>query len=577
MNIVKQKVGNKTYVYLRESFWDPIRKKYSSRNVKNYGNLEDLLQQNPNFLEDLTKELEFLRNQRVTEKKLNVAQRAKEIKMALLRDVNSHGDNPCSMLGTYVLKRLWDKLSLTRKIRDMQQQTHYSSELALACFFMTAARLLMPDSKLSQWQHRNQIFSKAKDLSLQTLYRSLDFLHGHKEELIQYLNRQIAKHYQRTVNVALYDVTTYYFESQEADTLRSFGFSKDNKVNQVQVVMGLLIDDQGIPIDYELFAGNQNEFATMIPILKKLKSLYKIDKVIVTADRGLNSAANLLAIKELGMNYVIAYRLRNAGSCIKALITEQQGWHNDQHVHSEIKKYKIATETRTVRREVDGETQTVSLTSNLLINYSEKRARKDCHDRQRLIEKAQRLVDTPSLLRSELKRGGKSYLSLSENQLSAELDQDKITNAEFWDGYYGIVYSDKDMPVEQVLKIHHSLWQIEESFRISKSLLVARPCFHWTEKRIRGHFLVCYLALVMHRLLEAELTKQGVILTADSIVQALREAAVAEVKLSDQDTVYCKMNTQGAFEQISQAMGLGQIARISSAVELKAALKVKSL
>ena len=160
--------------------------------------------------------------------------------------------------------------------------------------------------------------------------------------------------------------------------LRNFGFSKDNKVNQVQVVMGLLIDQDGIPIDYELFPGNTNEFGTMLPLSKRLQSEYGIERVVVTADRGLNRGANLLALRKIGLEYVIAYRL-------------------------------------------------------------------------------------------------------------ISVDRDRILAAEAFDGYYGICYSDPKMTPDEVLSIHHSLWQIEESFRLSKSLLEARPCFHWTEARIRGH------------------------------------------------------------------------------------------
>lgn len=580
MNIVKQKFGGKTYVYIRESYWDPVRKCYSSRNIKSYGDLDVLLRANPNFLEELRAELDRMRSNRSAEKERRVARRATEIKMTVADGMQGSSDNPYTSLGPYVLKRIWDKLSLTRKLRDMQHQYSQASfNLPLSCFFMTAARCLMPDSKLAQWQSRNQILSRASGLSLSNLYRSLDFLCEHKDRLIRYINRQIEREYQRSVSVALYDVTTYYFESQDADTLRNFGFSKDNKVNQVQVVLGLLIDQQGVPIDYELFAGNQNEFGTMIPLLKKLRQTYNIQRLIVTADRGLNSASNLLELKKLGMDYVIAYRLRNSGESIKSLIRDEQGWtmRSRQGALGDIRKYKVTTETRTIPCIVDGKRKTERITSQLLINYSEKRARKDRHDRQRLVDKATRLAENPALLRSELKRGGKSYLNIGDNGLSATVDADKISKAEFWDGYYGIVYSDENMSPEEVMKIHHSLWQIEESFRISKSLLVARPCFHWKESRIRGHFLVCYLALVMYRLLELELHKHKIELTADEIFEALRKAAVNEVKLSSQEMVYCKMNTEGNFEKICSAVGIDEIKRISTSAELRAALRVKFL
>jgi transposase len=133
------------------------------------------------------------------------------------------------------------------------------------------------------------------------------------------------------------------------------------------------------------------------------------------------------------------------------------------------------------------------------------------------------------------------------------------------------------MTPQEVLSIHHSLWQIEESFRISKSLLNARPCFHWSDNRIKGHFLICYLALVMFRLLEADLEAQGVKLSAEQITDALRNASVTAVALSDTETAYFKIGTEGEFQEISQAMGLGTIPRMATPQSLKAALRVKEL
>ena len=581
MNIVQQRSRGKTYIYLRESFWDPVRRKYSSRNIKSYGCLDALLEQNPNFLEELEAEVKALTEEKDRLQEAKVAERASNVARSLSADIAAGQDNRTSMLGPYVLKRVWDRLSLTRKLRSFQGKTNVAFDFPAAIRFLTAARILMPDSKLGQWKRRNQLQSEDK-LALHQLYRALDVLIEHKDELIAYLNRQIAKEYKRSVSVVLYDVTTYYFESQNAGDLLNFGFSKDNKVNQVQVVMGLLIDDQGIPIDYELFPGNKSEFSTMVPILEKVQKKYKIERVIVTADRGLNSGTNLLALKELNYDYVIAHRLKSSGQKYKSLVKDVENWTSfswsSKGAQRSITKYRITDDIRTVKVVVsDGKTETRTIESKLLLNYSPTRAKKDARDRERLVQKAQRLADNPSLLHSELRRGGKSYLSIDDKQLNAVVNEKRIQDAAFWDGYYGITYSDETMTPAEVLKIHHSLWQIEESFRISKSLLNARPCFHWKDQRIRAHFLICYLALVIHRLLELELSTNNVELTAEEIIDALRDASVLEVPLSDKETVYCKANTEGNFEKICSALGLGVIPRIAKETELKRALKVSSL
>ena len=224
-----------------------------------------------------------------------------------------------------------------------------------------------------------------------------------------------------------------------------------------------------------------------------------------------------------------------------------------------------------------GEKKKEPLTSKLLINYSAKRARQDAADRQRLIDKAERYTDNPALLKSDLKRGGKSYLKIDAESFDIRIDEERIEKAAAFDGYYGIVYSDGKMKPAEVMSTYHSLWQIEESFRISKSLLKARPCFHWKERRIRGHFLICFIALVMHRLLEKELEAAGLHLSAERISEALSEASLQELILGGKEIYYGKSNTEGDFEAIAKAVGLGTLPRLATPAQVKSALKLKSL
>lgn len=578
MNLVIRKVRGVDYVYLRESYWDPVRKKYSSRNIKSFGRLDLLEKENPNILDELRRRVKQDHSRTAEQKQLLAKQRIEQFQKQEKTD--GYKDNLSVCLGQAVYRQLWNELGLQRKLRQIQEQTKINFNFADAVFFLLTARTLMPDSKFGQWQHKNQFLFGAQHLNLNHLYRSLDLLISHKDSLVQYLNGQINKKYKRKISVALYDVTTYYFESQDVDALRNFGFSKDNKVNQVQVVMGLLIDENGIPIDYELYPGNTGEFGTMIPLLKKLQAQYKVQRVIVAADRGLNSGGNLKAIKELGMDYVIAYRLRNSSAEIQKLILSDEGWTQWNGAGDDknfISKYRTTSETRTIRYlDEQGNKHQESITSQLLINYSAKRAGKDAADRERLVKKAIKLQDNPALLQSEMHKGGKSYLKIN-SALEAKLDEEKVRKAAQFDGYYGIVYSDPNLSADEVIRIHHSLWKIEQSFRISKSLMDARPCFHWKEKRIRAHFLICFMALVLHRLLEFELKKAQVELSAERIIEALQKATLLKVDLPKGESLYCKSFTNGDFEAIAKAVQLGELESVASKVQVKKALHLKSL
>lgn len=582
MNLVIQKSGDKQYVSFRESYWDPVKRKYSSRTIKNFGRLDLLLKDDPDILDKLRAQAAALKENRKQKKLDDLRER---VRQTLSPRTNAKAaldtcDARQVMIGACVYRQIWNKLDISRKLRQLQDKRAPSYDLTACAFFMTAGRSLMPDSKLSQWRQRNKFLYGGDTLKLHHLYRAIDVLADEKDGIVRYLNRQIAKVYQRDVSVALYDVTTFWFESQNADTLRNFGFSKDNKINQVQVVMGLLIDQNGVPFDYELFPGNTSEFGTMVPLLKKLQKEHGLKRVIVTADRGLNSGANLHAIRELGMDFVIANRVRGMGKKFKDLLVEDDKWtYRSSPVRADVSKYRVVDDLRKVQvfDEKTGKNQWVCIPTKLLINYSEHRARKDMYDRQRLVDKAMRYVDNPALIRSDLRRGGKSFLSIADGAVKAEIDEGRIREAAMHDGYYGICYSDANMTADEVLSIHHSLWQIEESFRISKSILKTRPCFHWTEKRIRGHFVICFLALVLHRLLEAELAANGINIASPMLVEALAGAVLTEIRMDDGTKVYAKSGTEGVYEQVAKVFELGTLPHLAKEQEVKKALKIRSL
>ena len=355
---------------------------------------------------------------------------------------------------------------------------------------------------------------------LEDYYRVLDIIYDEKEKLEKHLNSTLKKKFNRELNVVLYDVTTYYFESVKKDEIKGFGFSKDNKVNQVQVVMGLLIDNNGIPVGYELYPGNTSEFSTLYPVIKDLKEKYKLKKVIVAADRGLNSGKNLLLLKELGLDYVMAYKLKGAKKEIKEKLFE------DGYTIEKEFKYKLIEHVKEIR--VDGKVEKIQ--DNLLLGYSEKRAKNDKADRQRLLDKADKLLNNPSMMKQELKKGGKKFIKVTKGNLDIELDVKQIEEAEKMDGFFAIEYSQKELTGREVREIYGSLWKIEDSFRVLKTNLEARPIFVWSEKRIRAHFLICYLALVIERYLEKLLKDNNVNLSTAKIQEAIRNTTLGSVE-----------------------------------------------
>ena len=501
--------GNK-YVRVVHSYRDPETNKPKMKVIKNYGNLEKLLKQDKNFLEKLEKEIKE-KNERLKESTID------KIKKIETNNFEKEGLIRKNY-GYLVYEKMWQELGISRWIKDIKTRSKIEIEEILKQ--LVFQRLLTPSSKKSAYDHRENYVDFRNDLILEDYYRVLDIIYDEKEKLEKHLNSTLKKKFNRELNVVLYDVTTYYFESVKKDEIKGFGFSKDNKVNQVQVVMGLLIDNNGIPVGYELYPGNTSEFSTLYPVIKDLKEKYKLKKVIVAADRGLNSGKNLLLLKELGLDYVMAYKLKGAKKEIKEKLFE------DGYTIEKEFKYKLIEHVKEIR--VDGKVEKIQ--DNLLLGYSEKRAKKDKADRQRLLDKADKLLNNPSMMKQELKKGGKKFIKVTKGNLDIELDIKQIEEAEKMDGFFAIEYSQKELTGREVREIYGSLWKIEDSFRVLKTNLEARPIFVWSEKRIRAHFLICYLALVIERYLEKLLKDNNVNLSTAKIQEAIRNTTLGSVE-----------------------------------------------
>ena len=501
--------GNK-YVRVVHSYRDSETNKPKMKVIKNYGNLEKLLKQDKNFLEKLEKEIKE-KNERLKESTID------KIKKIETNNFEKEG-LVRKNYGYLVYEKIWQELGMSRWIKDIKTRSKVEIEEILKQ--LVFQRLLTPSSKKSAYDHRENYVDFRNDLILEDYYRVLDIIYDEKEKLEKHLNSTLKKKFNRELNVVLYDVTTYYFESVKKDEIKGFGFSKDNKVNQVQVVMGLLIDNNGIPVGYELYSGNTSEFSTLYPVIKNLKEKYKLKKVIVAADRGLNSGKNLLLLKELGLDYVMAYKLKGAKKEIKEKLFE------DGYTIEKEFKYKLIEHVKEIR--VDGKVEKIQ--DNLLLGYSEKRAKKDKADRQRLLDKADKLLNNPSMMKQELKKGGKKFIKVTKGNLDIELDVKQIEEAEKMDGFFAIEYSQKELTGREVREIYGSLWKIEDSFRVLKTNLEARPIFVWSEKRIRAHFLICYLALVIERYLEKLLKDNNVNLSTAKIQEAIRNTTLGSVE-----------------------------------------------
>ena len=292
--------------------------------------------------------------------------------------------------------------------------------------------------------------------------------------------------------------------------------------------------------------------------------------MIVVADRGLNSKSNLARIKEMGFEYVLAFKIRGASDDVKAAVLSKDGFTECLKEGEEDScRFKVLEHTQVVVcPDEDGGRNKIYLTDSLIISYSSKRAEKDAKDRGRLIKKAEKLVGNPSMFKAELKKGGKSFVAADIDGNSLKLDAAKIAEQSLYDGYYGILSSDPEISPEEAVSIHHGLWKIEESFRIMKSGLRSRPCFVWTPEHIKGHFVICYLALVLQRLLEKKLKERGIAGSSQAIQDSLNKANVMELRIKGQ-IFYAKEKTPKLYDEIADTLGIAPLRTYSTKTDLQ--------
>jgi transposase len=455
--------------------------------------------------------------------------------------------------------KLWEMLGVGNCLKRMQNKTKCKYSLCDTTFLMVAQHLLLPKSKLSTYEYQENYIGLS-DKELHQLYRTLEKLSEYKETIENDLFKENYTKIGDTVDVVFYDVTTFAFESVIMDELRKFGFSKDCKFKEVQVVMGLLIDSNGLPIGYELFPGNTFDGKTMIKALQNIKKRFGINKVIIVADRGLNSKVNLNEIKGAGYGYIVASKIKGMTKGMQDQIFEEHGY----EIISEDFKYKIIDYINIFKDE-DGKQH--KLNENLIVSYSEKRAKKDWHDRERLIEKAKKMLDNPANIKSSNKRGGKKYLIGSGGSETFSLDEKLIESDSKFDGYYGIQTSEKEMAAPEIIEAYRTLWRIEESFRVMKSTLEVRPIFHWKPKRIQGHFVVCFLSFMLERKLEMLLNEHEIDNSPERIREALNTMQLAKVDINE-ETIYIKAKNQPLANHICKILKLKQPQNFNNEKEL---------
>jgi transposase len=346
---------------------------------------------------------------------------------------------------------------------------------------LVLARVAFPKSKLKTTEYLLRY--KQIDWNEDHIYRYLDKLHSTQKELVQQISyTHTRKILNDEINVVFYDVTTLYFEIDREDDFRKTGFSKEGKHQHPQVVLGLLVSKQGYPLAYDIFEGNKFEGHTMLPVIEGFRKKYNLANLVVIADSGLLSNANIEALKIKQYEFIIGARIKNEPAAIKK---------------------KILGLSLT-----NGQSQAIQRGDlRLIITYSEDRAKKDRYNREKGIRKLEKQIVRGRLTKASINnRGYNKFLKL-DGSISVTLDQEKVADDSRWDGLKGYLTNAK-ISKDQIVENYQHLWHIEKAFRIAKSDLKIRPIFHRLQRRIEAHICISFVAYKIFKELERLLHKK---------------------------------------------------------------------
>ena len=364
---------------------------------------------------------------------------------------------------------------------------------------LVIARIVAPSSKLEALKFIDEFFGIKHQRS--KLYRQLESFVDLKDEIEKKVVAIAKKHFDFNFSLVFYDLTTLYFESFETDELRKIGFSKDNKSANPQVMIGLLVNDLGFPISYQLFAGNKFEGHTLMPSILSLRKKHKIKQMTVVADSAMISDDNIKFLQAQKLDYIVAARTANLS--IQTI--------------EKIAKDLNGQDEATIRIKTEGK-------GDLILHFSSKRCKKEKAEMEKQLEKAKLILKTPSkaeiIKRTKFLRGKK---------LGYELNTEMIHKANLLLGIKGYYTNCSNLSNAEIIGHYKNLWHVEQAFRISKSDLKARPIFHFNESAIKAHLLICFMALSLAKYVEIK--------TSRSI-----KAVVKELKKSINARIYDEIN-----------------------------------
>ena len=547
--------GQYTYVRLMESYRDE-NGKVKHKVVQKLGRLDILSQSDPNYLENLKKKYQ---EDYAEKSRLQSLNRLAQVQSLLSFDNNSSASAPLPLLqyGHYLLKKIWDDhLHLDRKFKDIQhRQTKAKFDLNAVVSYLCFLKILDPHSVFYSFGDQDGFLgAPVQGIGLDSYYDSYDYLFEHKDSIMRFFNRSINNQLGKTkATLIFYDVTNVYFETaltdlecgvfikeiqaQKIEYLRMRGPSKEHRFDLPLTSIALVINEEGIPIDFYVYAGNASEFKTMAASIESLKQKYNVKESIVVADRGLNSAANLKMLQSNDLGFLMAQKVSNLDQKTTKAMFDPEGYIPIIKQGEQVARFKVVKDwTKKGKRKAEDTKCTLVLT------FDKKRQKRDLA----VLEVWKQLVLKKQAQGVKVKPKSSGWASIAKTSEKTEariegIDEETFEAKRRLAGYAALVnkkapncQETNAVPDGRLAATYHELNQIESCFRIMKSHLGLRPMYVRNSNHIKGHILICVIALGILKLLQWKLNKSGTPLTIPEIIRALNSATTVPIKSGDE-------------------------------------------
>ena len=535
-----KKTNNKkgTYLQIYESYYNPERKTGAHRSYKPIGYVHELqakgIEDPISFYKEEVQKL----NQEFQKRKQ--AEKVRQISE----------ESPEKLLGYFPLKNLCDSFGCKKYIDLMQTATGFRFNIFDMMSSLIYARVVHPCSKLKTYIEILPKLFEAYDFSLDQLYSGLGYIGSKYEKIIEIFNHQVALKYPFDTAHSYFNCTNFYFEIDKEDDFRLKGSSKENKKEPI-VGMGLLLDANQIPVGMKMYSGNESEKPVIRDIIDDLKQRSHISgRTIRVADKGLNCFENILHALKSGDGYIFSKSVKMLPETEKTWALLKNDYVAVKNKKGEVIYYiKDCVDDFTYNyTDKDGHRKTLKLTEKRIVTFHPKLAEKQKHEINRQVEKAKRLRACEAK-KSEYGDSAKYVTFFSADRkgekttgkVKVEINENAIENAKKLTGYNMIVTSEIRMSASAIYAAYHNLWRIEESFRIMKSQLDARPVFMQKQETITGHFLVCYLSVLLTRLFQIHILKDEY--STEEIFDFIRDFRIAKIS----DRKYINLTRSSSF------------------------------